>query len=179
MISFWDIIGIRWGKSTSLKCPTTISYGQRARLVDHTIIEVSSKFVVGAAFDHFRDVLRLLVDGHGSDNAAMWRGGRQLDLDWTGLGNLTVELLQQGRILGGKRIREARFSDLSLSFWVSVCYKSENKRAVWIFSASQSVSYRRVSTNAFAQHNSDHSCRIKICIQLQEIFLSLWISTSY
>lgn len=58
--------------------------------------------MVGAAFDHLCDVLRLLVDGHGSDDAAMWRRGGQLDLDWTGLGNLTVELLQQGGILFGK-----------------------------------------------------------------------------
>lgn len=59
--------------------------------------------MVGAAFDNFCDVFRLLVDGHGSDDAAMWRRGRQLDLDWTGFGNLTVELLQQGRVLGEKR----------------------------------------------------------------------------
>lgn len=59
--------------------------------------------MVGAAFDHFRDVLRLLVDGHGSDNASMRRRGGQLDLDWTCLGNLTVELLQQGRVLVGRR----------------------------------------------------------------------------
>lgn len=56
--------------------------------------------MVGAAFDHFCDVFRLLVDRHGSDDAAMWRRGGQLDLDWTGLGNLTVQLLQQGRVLG-------------------------------------------------------------------------------
>lgn len=64
-----------------------------------TVIEISPQFMIGAAFDHFRDMLRLLVDGHGSDDAAMWRRGGQLDLDWTGLGNLTVELLQQGRVL--------------------------------------------------------------------------------
>ncbi len=49
---------------------------------------------LGATFDHFCDMLCLLVDGHCSDDAAMWRGGGQLDLDWTSLGNLTVELLQ-------------------------------------------------------------------------------------
>lgn len=51
--------------------------------------------MVGAAFDHFRNMLCLLVDGHGPDDAAMWRRGGQFDLDRTGLGNLTVELLQQ------------------------------------------------------------------------------------
>lgn len=66
--------------------------------------------MVGATFDHFCDVLRLLVDGHGSDDAAMRRRGGQLDLDWTGLGDLTVELLQQGRVLGGKRAQEHRGS---------------------------------------------------------------------
>lgn len=59
--------------------------------------------MVGAAFDHFCDVLRLLVDGHGSEDAAMWRRGGQLDLDGTGLGNLTVELLQQRRVLDGEK----------------------------------------------------------------------------
>lgn len=49
--------------------------------------------MVGAAFDHFCDVLRLLVDGHGPEDAAMWRRGGQLDLNWAGLGNLTIELL--------------------------------------------------------------------------------------
>ena len=90
------------------------SYGQRTSIVDHTIIEVSSQFMVGAAFDHFCDVLRLLVHGHGPDDAAMRRRGRQLDLDRTGLGNLTVELLQQGRVLGGERTHtgEARVSGL-------------------------------------------------------------------
>lgn len=59
--------------------------------------------MVGAAFDHFCDMFCLLVDGHGPDDAAMWRRGGQFDLDWTGLGNLTVELLQQRRVLGRKR----------------------------------------------------------------------------
>ena len=70
--------------------------------------------MVGAAFDNFCDVLRLLVDGHGSEDAAMRRRGGQLDLDRTGLGDLTVELLQQGRVLGGRthRTREARVSGL-------------------------------------------------------------------
>lgn len=59
--------------------------------------------MVGAAFDHFRDVLCFLVDGHGSDDAAMRRRGGQLDLNRTCFGNLTVELLQQRRVLcGGK-----------------------------------------------------------------------------
>lgn len=55
--------------------------------------------MVRAALDHFCDVLGLLIDGHGPDDAAMWRRGRQLDLDGTGLGNLTVEFLQQRRVL--------------------------------------------------------------------------------
>lgn len=59
--------------------------------------------MVGASFDHFCDVLCLLVDGHGPDDAAMWRRRGQFDLDWTGLGNLTVELLQQWRVLGGEK----------------------------------------------------------------------------
>lgn len=59
--------------------------------------------MVGTAFDHFGDVLCLLVDGHGSDDAAMWRRGGQLDLDWTSFGNLTVELLQQGGVLDGDK----------------------------------------------------------------------------
>lgn len=59
--------------------------------------------MVGAAFDHFSYMLRLLVDGHSSDDAAMGRGGGQLDLDRTRLRNLTVELLQQGRVLGREK----------------------------------------------------------------------------
>lgn len=58
--------------------------------------------MVGAAFDHFCDVLCLLIDGHGPDDAAMWRRGGQFDLDGTGLGNLAVELLQQWRVLRGE-----------------------------------------------------------------------------
>lgn len=74
--------------------------------------------MVGAAFDHFCDVLRLLVDGHGSDDAAMWRRGGQLDLDWAGFGNLTVELLQQGRILDGEKETQ--------------CQNFKNERAIWL-----------------------------------------------
>ena len=55
--------------------------------------------MIGAALDHLRDVLRLLVNGHGSEDAAMWRRGGQFDLDRTCLSNLTVELLQQWRVL--------------------------------------------------------------------------------
>lgn len=58
--------------------------------------------MVGAALDHFCDVLGLLINGHGPDDAAMRRRGGQLDLDGAGLGNLTVEFLQQRRILKGK-----------------------------------------------------------------------------
>lgn len=61
--------------------------------------------MVGAPLHHLCDVLRLLVHGHGSDDAAMWRRGRQFDLDRTGLGNLAVELLQQRRVLGGIKAR--------------------------------------------------------------------------
>lgn len=57
--------------------------------------------MVGAALDHFCDVLGLLINGHGPDDAAMRRRGGQLDLDRAGLGNLTVEFLQQRRILKG------------------------------------------------------------------------------
>lgn len=66
--------------------------------------------MVWAPFDHFCDVLGFLVHGHGSDDAAMWRRGGQLDLDRTGLGNLAVELLQQRRVLGGIRARGQRGS---------------------------------------------------------------------
>ena len=59
--------------------------------------------MIGAAFDHLGDMLCFLVDRHGPDNTAMRWGGRQLDLDWTGLGNLTVELLQQWRVLWRQR----------------------------------------------------------------------------
>lgn len=58
--------------------------------------------MVGATLDHFRDVLGLLINGHGPDYAAMRRRRGQLDLDGAGLGNLTVEFLQQRRILKGK-----------------------------------------------------------------------------
>lgn len=58
--------------------------------------------MVGAALDHFCDVLGLLINGHGPDDAAMRRRGGQLDLDGAGLGNLTVEFLQQWRILKGE-----------------------------------------------------------------------------
>lgn len=75
--------------------------------------------MVGATFDHFCDVLCLLVDGHGSDNAAMRRRGGQLDLDWTGLGNLTVELFQQGRVLGGERTH-TRTEKLESVVWVDI-----------------------------------------------------------
>lgn len=90
-----------------MKCARVISYGQQNSPAGRTIVEVSSQFVVGAPLDHFSDVLCLLIDRHGSDDAAMWRRGGQLDLDWTGFGNLTIELLQQGRVLGrkGKRRR--------------------------------------------------------------------------
>lgn len=59
-----------------------------------TIIEFPSKFMIGASFDDLRDMLRLFVDWHSSDDAAMRRRGGHLDLDWAGFGNLTVELLQ-------------------------------------------------------------------------------------
>lgn len=55
--------------------------------------------MVRAAFDHFCDVLGLLVNGHGPDDAAVRRRRGKLDLDGTGLGNLTVEFLQQRRVL--------------------------------------------------------------------------------
>lgn len=61
--------------------------------------------MVGTALDHFCDVLGLLINGHGPDDAAMWRRGGQLDLDGAGLGNLTVEFLQQRRILKGGKSR--------------------------------------------------------------------------
>lgn len=59
--------------------------------------------MVRAALDHFRDVLGLLINGHGPDDAAVRRGRGQLDLDGTGLCNLTVEFLQQRRVLWGGR----------------------------------------------------------------------------
>lgn len=70
-----------------------------------TIIKVTSQLMVRTAFDHFCDMLRLLVDWHGSDDAAMWRRGGEFDLDRTGLGNLTVEFLQQWGVLEEKRPR--------------------------------------------------------------------------
>lgn len=69
------------------------------RLILFTIVKVPAKFVIGASFDHLCHVLCLFVDRHGSDDAAMWRRGHQLDLNRTGFGNLTVELLQQGGVL--------------------------------------------------------------------------------
>lgn len=64
-----------------------------------TVIEVPSQLVVGAAFDYLGDMLRFLVDRHGTDDTGVGRGRGQLDLDWTGLGDLTVELLQQWGVL--------------------------------------------------------------------------------
>ena len=55
--------------------------------------------MVGAAFDHLGDVLRLLVDGHGADDTAVGRRRGQLDLDGARLGDLTVQLLQQRGVL--------------------------------------------------------------------------------
>lgn len=61
--------------------------------------------MVGAALHHFGHMLCLLIDRHRSDHTA--RGGQrgQLDLYGTGLGNLTVQLLQQGRVLESERHR--------------------------------------------------------------------------
>lgn len=64
-----------------------------------TVVEVAAQLVVGAALDHLGHVLRLLVHGHGSDDAAVGRRRGQLDLDGTRLGDLTVQLLQQRRVL--------------------------------------------------------------------------------
>lgn len=72
-------------------------------MVALTVIEVSAQLVVGAAFHHLRDVLGLLVDGHGPDDGARGRRGGHLDLDGACLGDLTVEFLQQGGILEKKR----------------------------------------------------------------------------
>lgn len=71
-----------------------------------TLIEVTSKLMVGAALHHFSHMLSLLVDGHGSYHAAV-RGSRgKLHLNWAGLSDLTVQLLQQRRILQPKPTTE-------------------------------------------------------------------------
>lgn len=55
-------------------------------------------------------MLGLLINGHSPDDAAVWRRRGQLDLDGTGLGNLTVEFLQQRRVLREGEKRRRRLS---------------------------------------------------------------------
>lgn len=63
--------------------------------------------MVRAPFDHFCYVFGLLVYGHSSDDRPGRRRRGDLNLDWTGLRNLTVEFLQQRGILGiGNKIHE-------------------------------------------------------------------------
>lgn len=64
-----------------------------------TVVELAAKLVVRAALHHFGHMFGFLVDGHGPDDGALWRGGQHLDLDGTCLGNLAIELLQVCRIL--------------------------------------------------------------------------------
>lgn len=67
-----------------------------------TFVEVPPELMVGAALHHLGDVLRLLVDRHGADGGARgWRGGH-FDLDGARLGDLAVQLLQEGRVLQGR-----------------------------------------------------------------------------
>lgn len=128
--------------------------------------------MVRAAFDNFCDVLRLLVDGHGSDDAAMWRRGGQLDLDWTGLGNLTVELLQQRRVLDGKITHTSQGSGL-IDGKVLCVRRWEKVQMIDLSDldsvrTSQSVSHMGVQTNA--------SCRkVFFLFKLQPTINSLGI----
>lgn len=73
-----------------------------------TVVEIPTQLMVGTPFHHFSHVLSLLVDGHSADDAPRGRGSGQFDLDGARLGNLAVQLLQQGRVLG-EPVRESRF----------------------------------------------------------------------
>lgn len=84
-------------------CPPGLGLLPTGAMPALTVVEVSAQLVVGAAFHHLRDVLGLLVDGHGPDDGARGRRGGHLDLDGACLGDLTVEFLQQGGVLEKKR----------------------------------------------------------------------------
>lgn len=64
-----------------------------------TFVELATELMVGTALHDLGDMLRLFVDRHGPDDSPLGRVGQNLHLDWTSLGNLTIEFLQVCRVL--------------------------------------------------------------------------------
>lgn len=97
--------GRKWGEELGPHCQPLPPAHAVSQTMRHrgwgglTFVEIPPQLMVGAALHDLSHVLRFLVDWHGTDGSARGRRGRHLDLDGARLGDLAVQLLQQGGVL--------------------------------------------------------------------------------